>query len=75
MSFALPALESGAACRIFVWDLGVDELWKRLHARNMTGEIPHVARQQLEAWAPYFEMPTAAELSLHDEVVWIRPES
>jgi len=58
----------GAAVELHHLDVDLDELWRRLHARNQAakhGTVP-ATRAQLDRWAGFFEAPGAAELALFD---------
>jgi len=54
----------GAAVELHVLSAPVDELLSRVLRRGM--ENPPVTREQLEAWAAFFQAPTAGELALFD---------
>jgi predicted kinase len=64
----LSARALGAAVELRYLDVPLDELWRRIEARNAEEgwrEKP-IRREQLERWAPYFEAPDAAEMQLFD---------
>jgi len=59
----LGARALGARVELHVLDVDLDELWRRLHARNQAavpGTVP-ATRAQLDRWAGFFEAPDAAE--------------
>ena len=58
----------GAAVELHYLEAPVDELWRRLAARNAQpgpGTVP-ISRTDLDTWAARFEPPDAAELALFD---------
>ena len=65
----LAARGLGVAVELHYLEAPVDELWRRLEARNeeaRPGTAP-IGRDDLERWAQQFEAPDAAELALYDE--------
>jgi predicted kinase len=58
----------GVGVELHVLDVPVDELWRRIEARN--SEPPWdrapIGRHHLEEWAAQFQAPDAAELALFD---------
>ena len=62
--FRARAAELGVGFELHVLDVPLDELWRRLDARNLTSP-PHtfpVTRTQLEEWASWYEVPGPEEL-------------
>ena len=58
----------GVAVELHYLEAPIDELWRRLAARNeaaVPGTVP-IKREDLERWALQFEAPDAAELALFD---------
>lgn len=58
----------GATVELHYLEASVEELWRRLDARNQEtapGAVP-IKRSHLERWAAQFEPPDAAELALFD---------
>lgn len=65
------ARRSGAITELHVFDIPVEELWRRLEGRNERpgrGEVP-ITRELLDESLQRFEAPDAAELALFDR--WI----
>lgn len=65
------ARESGATTEMHYFDVPIDELWRRLEARNATvthGVVP-ITRELLLDCVPRMEPPDAAELSLFDRSI------
>lgn len=65
----LAARGLGVAVELHYLEAPVDELWRRLEARNqraVPGTAP-IQRDDLEVWALQFEAPDATELALFDE--------
>ena len=65
------ALRFGAITELHVFDIPVEELWRRLEGRNERpghGQVP-ITRGLLDASLQRFEAPDAAELTLFDR--WI----
>lgn len=60
----LRARQLGAGVELHYLHVPVDELVRRLEARNW--EDPPITRQQLEHWATLFEAPSTAEFELFD---------
>jgi predicted kinase len=64
------AQATGARVELRYLDVGVEELWRRLQARNAA--LPPgtfaVSKEQIEAWARLFEPPDAAEFATFDKV-------
>ena len=62
------ARDLGVGVELHYLDEPIDELWRRIHARN--SEPPWnsypIQRAQLEEWASAFQRPDTAELSLFD---------
>jgi predicted kinase len=59
----------GVAVELHHLHAPVDELWRRLEARNqqaLPGTAP-IGREDLERWARQFEAPDAEELALYDD--------
>jgi predicted kinase len=64
----LAARALGVAVELHHLEAPVDELWRRLDARNklaVPGTVP-IEREDLERWALQFEAPDLAELALFD---------
>lgn len=64
----LTARRLGVAVELRFLDAPVDELWRRLEARNaleLPGEPP-IHHDDLQLWATTFEAPDPAELALFD---------
>lgn len=56
----------GVDFRIHYMDVPLDELWRRLEARNEElGDVPvfHITREEIELWHSWFQAPTADELA------------
>jgi predicted kinase len=65
------ARDFGATTELHVFDIPVEELWRRLEGRNERpgrGEVP-ITRELLDESLQRFEAPDAAELALFDR--WI----
>lgn len=65
------ARSSGAVTELHVFDIPVEELWRRLEARNARpghGEVP-ISRELFDESRRRFEAPDGAELTLFDR--WI----
>lgn len=58
----------GAGVGLHHLDVDLDELWRRLHARNQAAVAGTVlaTRAQLNRWAGFFNAPDAAEVALFD---------
>jgi predicted kinase len=64
----LGARRIGAAVELRYLNVPFDQLWRRLEKRNQLGTwgaVP-ISRDQLCAWAQFFEAPEDAELELFD---------
>lgn len=61
----LQARELGAAVELRYLDVGLEEIWARVHARQM--EDPPISKESLAEWLAQFEVPSAEELALFDE--------
>jgi len=61
----------GVAIELRFLDVALDELWRRLAARN--ADLPpatyHIERPDLEEWATWLEAPDAAERAQYDPPV------
>ena len=58
----------GAKVELYYLEASVEELWRRLEARNLEdtpGAVP-ITRSDLERWASQFEPPDVRELALFD---------
>lgn len=66
--FRIRAHELGALAEIVVLDLPLDELWRRLEARNaaLPAGTFRISREELEEWAAKFEVPSDAEMARWD---------
>ncbi|WP_089916515.1 AAA family ATPase [Leifsonia sp. 21MFCrub1.1] len=65
------ARRSGAITELHVFDIPVEELWRRLERRNERpgrGEVP-ITRELLDESVQRFEAPDAAELALFDRCI------
>lgn len=64
----LVARALGAGVELHYVDVPIDELWRRLEARNLTPpwDREPIGRGHLDEWAATFEAPDAAELALFD---------
>lgn len=64
----LGARALGAAVELRYLPAPLDELHRRLQARNLSGMWPGapITRAELETWASFFQPPDAAELALFD---------
>ena len=63
------ARELGAAVELHYLDVPLDELWRRIKARNETGDpsAATIEREHLEQWSEqFFQPPTEEERSLFD---------
>lgn len=64
--FRRQAWEAGATTELVFLDVPLDELWRRLEARN--AELPphtfRITREQLWAWSDMFEPPQSDELGI-----------
>ena len=69
--FRTRAHELGARAEIVLLDLPLDELWRRLEARNRASPAGtfQVSRAELEEWGATFEVPDAVELARWDRQV------
>lgn len=58
----------GAAVELRYLDVPLDELWRRVDARNRTDAWPGrpITRAELDAWSTWFEAPTPEELARFD---------
>jgi predicted kinase len=61
----------GAAIELHYFDVPVDELWRRLEARNALGAdgVVPITKALLKACLPRFQRPDEAELALFDRYV------
>ena len=59
----------GVAVELRFVDAPIEELWRRVDARNRTDAWPArpITRAELEEWSALFEPPTADELARFDE--------
>jgi predicted kinase len=59
----------GVGVELHVLNPPVEELWRRLSARNDEGPwgSVRIARHQLEEWMPLFDVPDQAELDRYDD--------
>lgn len=67
----LGARALGAVVELHVLDTPLDELWRRIEARNTGkpwGAVP-ITRESLVEWSGYFQAPDAEERALFDEPV------
>jgi predicted kinase len=66
--FRIAARELGVGVELHFLDVAVDELWRRVDARNSEPpwEDNPIQRAHLDEWAASFEAPTADELALFD---------
>lgn len=64
----LAARELGVGVELHFLDVGIDELWRRIDARNSEPRwsVRPIERTHLVTWAVQFEAPDAAELALFD---------
>ena len=62
------ARDLGVGVELHVLDVPVDELWRRIEARNAEPpwDSAPIGRHHLEAWAALFQAPDAAEIALFD---------
>ena len=58
----------GVGVELHVHDLPVDELWRRIDARNAEPpwDLRPIRRADLDGWVPRFEVPDVAELARFD---------
>jgi predicted kinase len=58
----------GVGVELHHLDVPIDELWRRIDARNAAPpwDSSPISRSQLDEWAASFEAPDAAELALFD---------
>ena len=61
------ARELGSTVELAYLDVALEELWRRIQARDM--ENPPIQRSDLEAWLRSFEVPDDAELLRYDRTV------
>ena len=49
-------------------DVAIDELWRRVEARNQspTNDSFTITKANLESWSKYFELPNSTELDGYD---------
>ncbi len=67
-AFRIAARELGVGVELHYLDVALDELWRRVDARNAHApwdQCP-IGRDQLEEWFARFEAPTDAELAEFD---------
>lgn len=59
----------GVGVELHHLDVPVDELWRRIEARNATPPWRHepITRAHLEEWAAMFEPPAPGELAQFDQ--------
>ena len=64
----IAARELGVGVELHYLDVPVDELWRRIDARNSAPpwEAHPISRAHLDAWLPLFQTPDADELALYD---------
>jgi predicted kinase len=62
------ARDLGVGVELHYLDVPVNELWRRIEARNAAPpwESEPILRSHLDEWAQIFEAPDAAELALFD---------
>ena len=62
------ARDLGVGIELHVLDVPVDELWRRIEARNSKPpwDSAPISRAHLDGWAALFQAPDAAELALFD---------
>jgi predicted kinase len=62
------ARDLGVGVELHFLDLPVDELWRRVDARNSLPpwDSQPISRTDLDGWVPQFEAPDAPELALYD---------
>ncbi len=62
------ARDLGVGVELHFLDVPVDELWRRIEARNVEPpwDSAPISRAHLDEWADLFEAPDAAELALFD---------
>jgi predicted kinase len=62
------ARQLNARVELHYLDVPIDELWRRVEARNTTDEWTDepLTRAELERWSTWFEPPDAVELGLFD---------
>jgi predicted kinase len=58
----------GVGVELHYVDAPLDELWRRVHARNASPpwDGAPISRAHLEEWSAFFQRPDAAELALFD---------
>jgi predicted kinase len=58
----------GVGVELHFLDVPVDELWRRIEARNTEPpwDSAPIARDHLDEWVTLFQAPDAAELALFD---------
>ncbi len=58
----------GVGVELHYLDVPVDELWRRIDARNSQPpwDSYPIRRADLDGWLPFFQAPDAAELALFD---------
>ena len=61
------ARELGASAELVYLDVPADELWRRIHERNM--EDPPIKRSDVDDWFQVFQAPDAAEMRHYDPSV------
>lgn len=66
--FRTAARDLGASVELHYLDVPLDELWRRIDARNSAPpwDSEPIARANLEEWHATFQAPDAAELALFD---------
>jgi len=66
--FRVAARELRVGVELHLLDVPIDELWRRIDARNAAPPWDRypISRPHLEEWADVFEAPDAAELALFD---------
>src|SRR5689334_20272749 len=62
----------GVAVELRYLDVPIDELWRRVDARNRSDAWPArpITRAEMESWRDVFEAPTAEELTRYDPPVF-----
>ena len=63
----MEARECGASVELHYVHAALDELWRRIQARNR--EDPPITRCDLEGCSRYFQVPDDAEMRLYDPPV------
>ncbi|RJQ71967.1 ATP-binding protein [Pseudonocardiaceae bacterium YIM PH 21723] len=61
----MAARELGASVELLYLAVPVDELWRRIQARDR--ERPPITRSDLDEWVRIFQSPGVAELDLYDQ--------